>query len=44
MDVLPVIVGLKRNRLKPMHFAMAIGAEADRVWLNESHAQKGDAC
>jgi predicted double-glycine peptidase len=36
----PLIVGLKKNRLKPMHFAVVIGAEAERVWLNDPTRKK----
>jgi predicted double-glycine peptidase len=39
----PVIVGLKRNRRMPMHFAVVIGAEGDRVWLNDPTRKKAAA-
>jgi len=31
----PIIVGLKKHRQKPMHFAVIVGAESDRLWLND---------
>jgi len=36
----PITVGLKRNRLKPMHFAVVTGTEGDRVWLNDPTRKK----
>ena len=36
----PIIVGLKRDSLKPMHFAVVIGAAAERVWLNDPTRKK----
>ena len=38
----PIIVGLKRNRLKQMHFAVVIGAEEERVWLNDPTRKKAN--
>lgn len=31
----PVIVGLKSGRAKRIHFAVLIGVDGDRVWLND---------
>jgi predicted double-glycine peptidase len=36
----PIVVGLKKNRASQLHFAVVIGAEGQRVWLNDPTRKK----
>ena len=38
----PVIVALKRRNSGPLHFAVVIGLQADRVWLNDPTRKKAN--
>jgi len=38
----PIIVGLKRNRAKGMHFAVVVGVDATHVWLNDPTRKKAN--
>jgi len=36
----PVVVGLKKNRARQLHFAVVIGTEGNQVWLNDPTRKK----